>query len=119
MSHFLVVFVLDDPEYLEEVLLAWEEVGVSGVTVLHSSGLGRARRGIFMDDLPLFPSLESLDLSQESFSRTLFTAVDNQEIVDEVVKAAQRVIGDLSNPNTGVLFVLPVVQAFGLQKNSR
>jgi nitrogen regulatory protein PII len=119
MNSFMVVFVMDDSEYLEEVLSAWEEVGVSGVTVLHSTGLGRVRQSIYMDDLPIFPSLENLEQAQESFSRTLFTVVDSLEIVQEVVNAAQRVVGDLSNPRTGVLFVLPVVQAFGLNKTSR
>lgn len=119
MTNFLVVFVLDDPELLEEVLNAWEHVGVSGITVLHSSGLGRTRQGVMMDDLPMFPSLEALEIAQENFSRTLFSAVDGQDAVDAVVKATQQVVGDLSNPRTGVLFVLPVIQAYGLQKKGR
>jgi len=116
MHNFMVILVLDDPEYTEEIMAAWEKAGVSGITVFHSSGLGRARRGINMDDLPIFPSLESLDQALESYNRTMFTVVHDQEMVDRIVEATQSVIGDLSNPNTGILFVMPVLQAYGLNK---
>lgn len=116
----LILFVLDDPEMVEEVLDAWEEVGVRGATVLHSTGLGRIRKGLgYRDDLPLIPSLENLLDHDISYSRTILTVVKEEEMVDQVVEATQRLIGDLSQPNTGVLVVLPVARAYGLNKNGK
>ena len=36
---FMILFVLHDPEKLDDILTAWEEAGVSGVTILPSTGL--------------------------------------------------------------------------------
>lgn len=113
---FLVLFVLHDPELVEEVLSAWEGAGVSGVTILHSSGLGRLRQGFLRDDMPIFPSLESLEMNAEEFSRTLFSVVADQQTIDRLVVATEQIVGDLSQPETGLLVVLPVSQAFGLTK---
>ena len=39
----MVLFVLDDPELLDEVLDVWEAIGVSGVTIMDSTGINRRR----------------------------------------------------------------------------
>jgi hypothetical protein len=49
-------------------------------------------------------------------NRTLFTVVQNDAMVDKVVKATEDVIGDLDLPNTGILTVLPISQAYGLMR---
>lgn len=118
---YLILFVLHDPEKVPELLDAWEQVGVSGVTILHSSGLGRVRsknRSGLRDDLPLIPSLEALLNHEEEFSRSLFSLVKGEQMVDQLVEATQKVVGDLSHPDTGLLVVVPVVRAYGLQKQA-
>ncbi len=114
---YLVLFVLHDPDYLEELLAAWEAEGVRGVTVLFSTGLGRIRQksGI-RDDIPLMPSLEDFYEAPESLSRTMFTTVSERAIVDALVTATRRVVGNLEDPDTGLLLVLPVLEAYGLNK---
>ncbi len=42
----LVVFVLDNIEQCSDVLDAWEQAGVSGVTIFESTGLGRLRSAL-------------------------------------------------------------------------
>jgi len=37
-------------------------------------------------------------------------------MVEKVVKATESVIGDLNLPNTGILTVMPVVRAYGLNR---
>lgn len=114
----LVLFVLNDPDKLESVLDAWEEVGVGGVTILHSSGLGKLRQNLFRDDLPLILSLSDLMEHDEVLHRTLFSVVEDMDLVEKLVAATQRVIGDLENPETGLLVVLPVAKVYGLNKKS-
>ena len=114
---YMILFVLDDYEKLDDLLDAWENAGVPGVTIFHSYGLGRVRQDGLRDDLPLMPSLENLFEHEEIFSRTLFSVVDNDEIVDRLVEATQQVVGDLANPNSGLLVVLPTTRVYGLNKN--
>lgn len=115
---YLIIFVLHDAEKVTDLLDEWEKVGVTGATILPSSGLGRlrGRKPGLRDDLPLIPSLEALLNHEEEFSRTLFSLVEDEEMVDRLVEATQRVIGDLSYPDTGLLMVIPVIRALGLYK---
>lgn len=112
---YLLVLVLHSMRYCPSILDAWEDAGVSGITILESSGLGTVRRAM-QDDMPLFPSLHSLFSSRESHHRTLFTILPDDEAVDRVIAATEREIGDLSRPDTGLLFVLPVGRVLGLDK---
>lgn len=113
---YLVVFIVDDPEECPGILEAWEGIGVTGVTILESSGLGRYRRAGMRDDLPIMPSLRDIFESKEVHHRTLLSVVENQTKVDEMVQVAQDLIGDLDRGHTGFLFVVPVTQVYGLGK---
>ena len=106
----MVMFILNNTDYCHDVLTAWEDVGVYGATILDSSGLGRVRNAGMRDDIPLIPSLSDLFKSSETQHRTLFTVVDGDEQIDAIVKATEAVVGSLENPNTGFLFVMPVIQ---------
>ncbi len=110
-----VFLVVDDPDRCQEVLTAWEEVGARGATILESTGLGRLKRAV-QDDLPLLPSLRDL-LSREREElqhRLLFTVLEDEALVDPIVRATEEVLGDLSRPHTGFLFVVPVLRVVGL-----
>jgi len=116
---YLVVLVLDDPDRCRDVLDAWEAAGAPGVTILDSSGLGRVRRAGIRDDLPLMPSLSDLFRRQEDHHRTLFSVVKDQSQAEAIVQATQAVVGELDRGHTGLLFVVPVGQVYGLHKKGR
>ena len=86
---YLVVFVVDDPDECTTILESWEAVGVTGVTILESTGLGRMKRAGLRDDLPLMPSIRDLLQTREVHHRTLLSVVDDQETVDKMVAAVQ------------------------------
>ena len=115
----MIFFVLHDPGRLREILEAWEQAGVSGITILLSTGLKRLQASdVLREDLPLIPSIEDLIQQEESLNRTLFTIVKDEAMIDKVVDATQAIIGDLNNPNTGILTVLPVTKAYGLDRKT-
>jgi hypothetical protein len=116
MNH-LVVLIVNDVDDCPAILDAWEAAGILGVTILASTGLGHIRRAGLRDDLPLLPSLHDLFESEEVQHRTLLSVVDSQDLVDKMVAIAQQVIGNLEDPHTGFLFVVPVIQAYGLGKH--
>jgi hypothetical protein len=113
----LILFVLHDPEKLRDLLDAWKEAGVGGATVLFSTGLGRIdQTGMLRDDLPLMPSLEDFLPKLERLSRTVFSMIDDEAVVEQVIAATQQVVGDLNEPDRGLLMVLPVERVFGLRR---
>lgn len=115
MTH-LVVFVLDNVEQYPQILEAWEAAGVPGITILYSTGLGRLRRRALQDDLPLMPSLEDLLSAQEIHHRTLFSVIEDDAVLQRVIEATRKVVGDFSRHHTGLLFVVPVSRVLGLEK---
>ncbi len=112
----MVMFVLDEADFCHDVLNAWEEAGIFGVTILDSSGLGRVRELGVRDDIPLIPSLSDLFKNSETQHRTLFTVVEGEEQIESIVKATESVVGSLDQPNTGFLFAMPVSHVYGRSK---
>jgi hypothetical protein len=74
---YLVFLVVDNPDYCEDILEGWEAAGVTGVTILESSGLGRLRRHGMREDLSILPSLQDLLAMDEVHHRTLLSVVAN------------------------------------------
>ncbi|MFQ5398172.1 MAG: P-II family nitrogen regulator [Anaerolineae bacterium] len=119
--YYMILLVLDNLEQCPSVLDAWEAAGAPGVTILESTGLARMKSGI-RDDLPLMPSITSLLKGREEHHRTLFTVVQDEAQVDQIIETTQAITGDLENAHNGVLFVLPVTRVVGLhgaQKRAR
>mgnify|MGYP000851161174 CR=1 FL=1 len=113
----LIVLVLDDASQAGDVLNAWLAAGVSGVTLLDSAGLGHefAKHGA-RGDLPLMPTLESLFSVREERSRTLLSVVPDGFDIDALIAATEAITGALEEPDTGILFTVPVTRAKGLHR---
>ena len=113
---YLILFVLQDISKLEEVLAAWENAGVKGITILRSLGLAHARKHGLREDIPLIPSIDDFLSRDEDFNRTLFTVTDSEDMIDRVITATEAITGDLDTPDSGLLVVLPVTRARGLHR---
>ena len=114
--YHMIIFVMNHPDECGKLLEAWEAAGITGITILESSGLGRLRGHAAHDDIPLMPSLHDILKTKETRHRTLFSVVDSEEKVDAILKATQEVVGDLDLEDTGFLFVLPVSRAHGMSR---
>lgn len=110
----LVLFVLNDPTKLDEVLEAWVAAGVRGATIVESTGMAR-RRGYLGDDVPLFPSISTLMQSSESTHRTIFAVVGADLPVETLVACTEAIVGDLGQPHTGILVATPLSYAKGVR----
>lgn len=111
---YLVILIVDNLDDCLPILRTWEEQGVTGVTILESTGLGRILREGLLEDIPIMPSLEDFLTVREEPHRTLLSVVESQDQVTKMVETAQKIIGNLDDPHTGFLFVVPVLQAYGL-----
>lgn len=104
----LLVMVLNDRDRLDEVLTGLLELGVTGATILDSEGMGR----ILSDDIPVFAGLQAAVVDRPR-NLTILSVVDHAR-VNPVITHMQEVLGDLSAPSTGIVFVLPVERVVGL-----
>lgn len=113
----MVVVVMSDIARCQQVLDAWREFGVTGVTILESLGAQPILQAhAARDDLPLVPSFRHLLRSEESHHRTAFVVLDDDFDLDGLIEATEKAIGgDFDAPNTGILFVVPVTRALGIR----
>lgn len=117
---YLILLVIDNPDQLEDLLIAWEDAGIPSATVLFSTGMGRIRQlGGWRDDMPLIPSLRDFYEAPENLNRTIFATARDEAQVDAVVQATQKVIGNLDEAETGLLLILPIAQAYGATKRAQ
>ncbi len=113
----LLVFVLNNKDKLENLMIELSEAGIRGATILESSGMAQVLTHSGEND-PLIGYLRSIiDTSKETNKTILFVVEDNEiVIIREVIK---NVVGDLSEPQTGILFTVPVDFTDGIQKKPK
>lgn len=100
---FMIVCVIDQPEHLDSVLAAWRENGISGVTIVESTGLHR------LTEQPSVPMRYTFGSSNaERGNITLFTVVEKEETIRKCLELTEAVVGDFSDPNTGIFVSWPL-----------
>lgn len=105
----LLVAVINDPEKLDDVLSGFIELGITGATIIGSEGMGR----LLSHDIPIFAGLQTLISRSRPQNRTLFSVVA-EDRVEPAIALLQEVCGSLTDPATGIVFVLPVNRVVGL-----
>jgi hypothetical protein len=110
---YMVMFVLDDPNRLDELLAAWVEAGIKGATIIESTGIHRRRKQTIHMRF-LYQTVGSL---VEEGHVTLFALVSDEEKAQICLRATEALVGDLAGPNTGVFAAWPLAVVKGLPKN--
>ena len=114
---YTIMFVLDDPSQLDAVLTAWRTVGVTGITIVESSSFHRRQAHLL--GARYIPLLLALQERVEQESYTLFAAVPTLPLVEQCFAATEQVVGDLREPNTGIIVAWQVALARGLDKREQ
>lgn len=107
----LLTLILKKVELLDEILKDLATAGVTGGTILDGTGMAEAL--VNMEDLPMFGMLRRVlrDEEKETCKVVLFVLKDEDVInVRNIIKKDVR----LKEPNTGILFIIPITYAEGL-----
>lgn len=111
-----VTIVLSKTECLDALMYEFAENGITGGTILDSSGMVRCLHNNATSEFPFMSSIrEILDLDNEG-SKTIFL-IATEEQVKTISEIVNRVTGGLQHSNTGILFCTPVIYIEGLHKN--
>jgi nitrogen regulatory protein PII len=110
MDYHLLVLVLNREEDLEELLLGFVEVGVTGATVVDSVGMGR----ILSHEIPLFAGLRSIIVGTRPSNKTVLSVIPGKNKLEQVIKLIEDICGDLDEPGSGILFTVPLSQVRGI-----
>lgn len=106
----LLVLILNKVEYLDTILTAFVEVGITGATIVETEGMGRT----LAYEVPLFAGLRK-SLCISDYNKTIFTIVHDDKILDNALKILEEII-DFDTPGSCILFVVPLLMVKGLNE---
>lgn len=111
---FMVLYILDDPTLMEELVEAWVEGGIRGATIIESMGLHRLQRRLIPTQY-----LYSNTHAAEKDNLTIIAIVKDQETAEKCLEITESVVGDLDKPNTGIFAAWPLSIVKGLPTGKR
>ncbi len=109
----LLVFILNKIDALELFLCRLADAGIRGATILSSTGMARALYEFGDNSFSFFSSLRSIIDPGNEENKTILTVV-NEEQIQTVLDIIDEVVGDLSKPDTGIVFTLPLDMVKGM-----
>ncbi|MBQ7889712.1 MAG: hypothetical protein IJ356_08115 [Erysipelotrichaceae bacterium] len=110
----ILFFILKQTHLLNDILHELAEAGVRGGTILDAKGMGESLAN--MEDIPMFGALRQLLSSEEKEQVKLLMCVAEDSEIVPIANTIKKVV-DLSKPNTGIIFSLPVYYCEGLNKH--
>lgn len=111
---YLLIMVLDDSTRLNEVLAAWTAAGVAGVTILESTGINRVL--LRRQAGPAYAGFSQIFGSGRVGHNTLFAVIDSLDLAEAAVAATEAVLGQITEPDTGIIFAVPVAHVWGFSR---
>lgn len=105
---YALFIVLNQTDYLDDILEKFVEVGVTGATVLDSQGMASAIMHADNRSIPLFGSLKTLVDGARPYNKTIFTVLKSDDMVEKTVAAVQEVLQDVSPTGLGFMFSVPI-----------
>lgn len=103
--HVLFI-VLNETDYLDEILTKFIDIGVSGATILDSQGMGSAIVNSEIRSVPLFGFLKSILDESHPYNKTIFTVIDNEELLQKTVKTVKELMEE--EAGAGFMFTVPI-----------
>lgn len=105
---YVLFVVLNQPEHLGEIVRKLKDVGIYSATIIDSVGTAQLRKSMGKE-IPFIGSLmRSLDEDGEN-NKTMFTVVETKSQAEKIMDEIEKVCGgDMSKPNTGIMFTIPI-----------
>jgi nitrogen regulatory protein PII len=104
--------VLNKTGVVDELLKEFVNINVRGATIIDSMGMGRALMKSDMDEMPIIGNIRMMLYEGKPFNKTIFSVITDEQ-VPLVIDAVQRVVGDMSQPDVGIMFTIPVDNVIG------
>lgn len=110
----ILFIVLNETEYLQEILDGLFAVGVRGATIIDSQGMGNAITKGKAHEEPFYGSIRSFLNKARPYNKTIFSVINDETTLQSAVEKVQSILGDMHKPGIGIMFTMPVDHAFGI-----
>ena len=111
----MLIMVLNKVDALEDILEEFNAAGIKGATIIDSQGMARVLGSAHPEKVPLFGSLSMLINESRPYNKTVFTVLEDRQ-VHTAINAIKSVVGDLSKPDVGIVFTIPVGYVEGIHQ---
>ena len=115
----LLVYISNQQDVMPQVLSNLANVGISGATVVKCEGMLHALAANSEFSLPAFFSNSRQKFGIDGESGKMLIAVMPDELILTAENVIKDICGDFHEPNTGVMFSLPVMRFAGVTKNKK
>lgn len=112
MEKQVLFLVLNKIEILDRLLIALNKAGVRGATVVSSIGMAHAIANC--EESHIISSMRAFFVSDREENKIVFMVVDDEGAAT-ARKVIHEVVGDLSKPDTGIMFSIPTLFVEGLR----
>ncbi|SEK77273.1 hypothetical protein [Ruminococcus albus] len=112
----LMVLILNKTEALEYLLEGLSAAGIGGATIIPSSGMAMTLSK--MNSSFLSSSIRSMFSGEEDDNKTIISVIEDDQL-DLARRVVYNTVGDLSQPNTGIMFTVPLDFVEGRRKKRR
>ncbi len=114
----VLFIVLNEVEYLDDILDAFVDIGVRGATIFDSQGMGSALTASGGGKEPFFGVLRNLLDESRPYNKTIFTVIKDDKILEDAIKIVKDIVGDIYKPGVGMMFTLPIGNIYGMDRDS-
>lgn len=111
-NKIMLVFILDRIQYLDKLLLELKDEGINSATVINSTGMMQELSRV--GDERIISTLRPLFTPDHTENKTILMILTEDE-VDTARSVINEVVGDLNQPETGILFALPLLFTDGIR----
>lgn len=107
----LALIFLNKIEYLEDLLSAFLEIGISGATIVDSVGMGH----IISKHIPIFAGLRDTFAGSSPIQKIVLVVVKD-EMVNRISEVLADICIDIDESRAYFMISLPIEDLFGFNK---
>ena len=97
---------MENEDLLDELITGWMDLGVSGATVIETTGALQ----LITQHVPIFAGLRSLTSGGGRHNKTIFTAIQSDELLNSAISFLEDLCKKTEKPHQGVYFAAPLSQ---------
>ena len=103
---YILITVLNNEALLDELITDWLDIGITGTTVIESTDSLQ----LISQHIPIFAGFRALTSGGMPYNKTLFTIIEDQEILDQAIACLETLCIDAGKPSQGIYIVAPATR---------
>lgn len=101
---YLLIAVINNEELLNELLMGWLDIGVTGSTLMESTDCLQ----MISHHVPIFAGFRSMTSGGMPHNKTLMTAIENEDLLNQAIAYLESICRQTQKSHQGVYFVTPL-----------